>query len=110
MIGESPTRPGIFHASPLVVVTPDISPFVFSARQLIVPVGGWTAISQAQASVASSAAGNSSLSRRFAVGLDGASRPSVQLFCPFGSRKDRFHTSHAKRDFSVNRFSSGNPK
>jgi hypothetical protein len=40
MIGESPTRPGIFHAKPLVVVQPEISPFPFSAEQWIVPVGG----------------------------------------------------------------------
>ena len=40
MMGESPTRPGIFQASPLVVVTPDISPFAFRLRQLMVPVGG----------------------------------------------------------------------
>ena len=36
-IGESPTRPGIFHASPLVVVTPQISPLVLTPLQLIVP-------------------------------------------------------------------------
>src|SRR5947209_20535077 len=72
IIGESPTRPGIFQARPLVVVTPDISPLAFNARQFMVPVGGWTAISQAQARVASPAAGNHSLSRRLAVGLPGA--------------------------------------
>src|SRR6185369_16177236 len=101
MMGESPTRPGIFQARPLVVVRPDISPFAFNARQLMVPVGGRSAISQAQARVASSADGNSPLSR--AEGLPGASRPSVQLLCPFGSRSDRFHTSQARRDFSVSR-------
>src|SRR5215470_3907461 len=37
--GESPTRPGIFHASPEVVVTPEMSPLASTARQLIVPVG-----------------------------------------------------------------------
>src|SRR5258708_39756800 len=103
MMGESPTRQGIFQARPLVVVTPDISPLAFNARQLMVPVGGRRAISQAHASVASSAAGNSSLRRRFAEGLPGASRPSVQLFCPLGSRSDRFHTSQARRDFLVSR-------
>jgi hypothetical protein len=36
-IGESPTRPGIFHARPLVVVTPQISPLAFTPLQLIVP-------------------------------------------------------------------------
>ena len=35
--GESPTRPGIFQASPDVVVTPEISPFSFKPRQLMVP-------------------------------------------------------------------------
>jgi hypothetical protein len=40
MIGESPARPAIFQASPLVVVQPDISAFAFKARQLMVPVGG----------------------------------------------------------------------
>src|SRR5260370_15979735 len=109
MIGESPTGPGIFQARPLVVVTRDISPLAFKARQLIVPVGGRTAISQAQASVASSAAGNISLRRKPAAALPGASRPVVQLLCPLGSRSDRFHTSQARRDFSVSRFSSANP-
>src|SRR2546423_3561514 len=36
-IGESPTRPGIFHESPLVVVTPQISPLALIPLQLIVP-------------------------------------------------------------------------
>src|SRR5215217_9514743 len=36
-IGESPSRPGIFHASPLVVVTPQISPRELTPLQLIVP-------------------------------------------------------------------------
>jgi hypothetical protein len=35
--GESPTRPGIFHANPLVVVTPQTSPLEFTPLQLIVP-------------------------------------------------------------------------
>src|SRR5258707_7250019 len=102
MMGESPTRPGIFHAKPLVVVTPDISPRVFSAKQLMVPVGGRTAIFQAHASVSSSASGNRP--RRWAEGLtgtDGASRPSVQLLWPLASRRDWFQTSQARRDVSV---------
>src|SRR4029079_78749 len=37
MSGESPTRPGILKARPLVVVMPERSPFASSARQLIVP-------------------------------------------------------------------------
>src|SRR5262245_25931330 len=36
-IGESPTRPGIFQESPLVVVTPEISPLEFMPSQLMVP-------------------------------------------------------------------------
>src|ERR1041384_4135463 len=34
-IGESPTRPGIFHAKPLVVVTPHTSPLRLNPLQLI---------------------------------------------------------------------------
>src|SRR5206468_2776688 len=34
-IGESPARPGIFHARPLVVVTPQISPFALTPSQLM---------------------------------------------------------------------------
>src|SRR5688500_2914421 len=36
-IGESPTRPGIFHARPLVVVTPARAPAGVIALQLMVP-------------------------------------------------------------------------
>src|SRR5258708_18150501 len=106
-MGESPMRPGIFHARPLVVVTPDISPLPFRARQLMVPVGGRMAISQAHASVASSACGNRFLSSAVFLDLTGASRPSVQLLWPLASRNDCFHTSHARRAFSVSIFSSG---
>src|ERR1043166_2213479 len=49
MIGESPTRPGIFQDNPEVVVVPEISPFAFTARQLIVPVGGYLITSRARA-------------------------------------------------------------
>src|SRR5574340_1036384 len=100
MIGESPTLPGIFHARPLVVVTPETSPFTLRTRQLIVPAGGWSAICHAQASAGPSAAGKR---RRKADGgfPGGASRPSVQLLWPPASRSDRFHTSHASLDFSV---------
>ena len=45
MIAESPTRPGIFQASPLVVVTDEISPPGVTALQLIVPVGRTTMFS-----------------------------------------------------------------
>src|SRR5258708_7087048 len=39
-IGESPPRPGIFQARPLVVVTPQPSPLVFTAVQLMVNTKG----------------------------------------------------------------------
>src|SRR5882757_11153413 len=47
IIGESPTRPGIFHDKPEVVVVPLTSPFAFTARQLIVPVIGCAIFSSA---------------------------------------------------------------
>src|ERR1700689_1245843 len=112
MMGESPTRPAIFQASPLVVVTPDISPLAFSDRQLIVPVVGCTAIFHAQASVGPSASGN--ISRRpdmvlaFAAAF-GESRPGPQLLWPFGSRRETFQVSQARRAFSVSRSCSGKP-
>src|SRR5262249_33689297 len=37
IIGESPTRPGIFHDRPLVVVTDAMSPLAVTAFMLIVP-------------------------------------------------------------------------
>src|ERR1700722_6909296 len=40
IIGESPTRPGIFQAKPDVVVVAEISPFSLTAMHGIVPVGG----------------------------------------------------------------------
>src|ERR1700733_16284495 len=40
MIGESPTRPEIFHARPEVVVVAEMSPFSLIAMHGIVPVGG----------------------------------------------------------------------
>ena len=45
MMAESPTRPGIFQASPLVVVTDEMSPPGVTASQLIVPVGRTTIVS-----------------------------------------------------------------
>src|ERR1700687_1818903 len=40
IIGESPTRPGIFHERPEVVVVAEMSPFESTAMHGIVPVGG----------------------------------------------------------------------
>ena len=39
MMGESPTRPGIFQARPLVVVTDERSPAALTTFKLMVPVG-----------------------------------------------------------------------
>src|SRR3984957_1308601 len=108
-MGESPTRPAIFQASPLVVVTPDISPLVFSDRQLIVPVVGCPAISHAHARVGASASGNISCSLDMVFVLGGESRPGPQLLWPLGSRRDTFHVSHARRAFSVSSSSTGKP-
>src|SRR5882724_13238491 len=106
MTGESPTRPAIFHDRPLVVVTPDISPLEFSARQLIDPLIGYMATCNAHSSVFSSASGNIFLSS--AVPLP-VSSSLAQLVWPFLSRIDFFHTSHASRDSSVSRSSSLKP-
>src|SRR5689334_19107521 len=107
MIGESPTRPGIFHAKPLVVVTPDISPFSFSDRQLIVPYVGCSALSHAHASSSSLACGNAARSscRRSFLAVRFWSI-EIQLLKALGFRRDCFHTSQARRDFSVSRSSS----
>src|ERR1051326_2974708 len=99
MIGESPTRPAIFHASPLVVVTPDISPLAFRPRQLMVPVGGRVMTSRIQASVSSLCSGN--MLRRSAVALVHASTSVVQLLCPALSRSDFFHATQAFRESST---------
>src|SRR3569833_254232 len=107
MTGESPNRPGIYHAKPLVVDTPDISPLSFSARQLIVPYVGCCAMRQAQAKVSSSICGKDC--RRFLMG-GMASHFKLwsidsQLLKPPGTRNDCFQTNHAVLDFSVRRFS-----
>src|SRR4029077_2676823 len=109
MIGESPHRPAIFHARPLVVVMADISPFSFSEMQLMVPCGGLTATSYAQAMVSSSYCGKAFLNSPIFFGLGGPSTPDSQLVCPFLSRISRFHMRHARRDLSVSRSSSWKP-
>src|ERR1700747_2394135 len=40
MLGEAPTRPGIFHESPEVVVVAEMSPLASTAMHGIVPVFG----------------------------------------------------------------------
>src|SRR5262245_11747455 len=104
--GESPTRPGIFHANPEVVVTPEISPLASTARQLIVPVGRLRNISPIQALNATSS-GESFNCEVFAP-------PAGAVLCQlgpqlsFGFRLSR-HASHALRDFSVSKSSFLNP-
>src|SRR4029077_16318627 len=54
IIGESPTRPGIFHANPDVVVVAEMSPFASTAMHGIVPVGGCAILHIAYATFSSS--------------------------------------------------------
>src|SRR5579859_4018784 len=102
MMHESPTRPEIFHARPEVVVVPDISPFSFTARQLIVPVGGCATTCL----IHGAQAWRSGVSSNSATCLlkSGASRPGRQSF-----ELDAFHASHAMRDLSVSKFIGSNP-
>src|SRR5262249_858151 len=106
MSGESPTRPGIFHASPEVVVTPEISPPALTARQLIVPVGRLYRTSSIRSlSAISSAEG---LTRVPLLPL------AVAVFKGLGPQASvglslSFHASHILRDSSVRRFSRLNP-
>src|SRR5580700_6446792 len=94
MIGESPTRPAIFQARPEVVVVPETSPFSFTARQLMVPVGGCatsSAISERQACFCG-------VSKRPAIfscqsGLSVPGRQFIEVLA--------FQASQARRDFSV---------
>src|SRR5579862_1526573 len=102
MIGESPTRPGIFHASPEVVVVPDISPFSFTARQLMVPVGGCLITLSIHGRSARSSGLSKSPARSFLK--SGLSSPGRQSF-----DDDAFQPSHALRESSVRRFIVSKP-
>ena len=106
IIGESPQRPGILKAMPLVVVTADISPFSFNAMQLMVP---WRRVRRrtgrpSGASLRPRRERPSSTRAIFFFG--GASVMDSQLVCPFRSRISRFHMRHARRERSVSRSSS----
>src|SRR5262249_28094665 len=108
---------GIFHESPEVVVVPDISPFSFTARQLIVPVGGSLITSIARAisassfpQISASCSRNCSESRGL-FPLDaalpvhsGLSMPGRQL-----NEGEAFHASQILRECSVSRFISSKP-
>src|SRR5215471_8227734 len=84
MIGESPTRPGIFQERPEVVVTAETSPFASTAIQGIVPVGGSRMTSTARARSICSSGESPNIgaicSRSAAVGFhSGLSLPGRQL-------------------------------
>src|SRR5208337_3592008 len=59
-IGESPTRPGIFHDRPEVVVVQPRSPCVSSTEQWIVPVTRLATVSRTNAATLSSGGGSQS--------------------------------------------------
>src|SRR6202040_1487949 len=100
MIGESPTRPGIFHASPEVVVVAEMSPLASTAMQGIVPVGGcaitfWIWGSHAHFSGVSKITAICWL------------YPSIEDFCTYSGLSipgrqlndvEAFHASHASRE------------
>src|SRR5499425_87196 len=100
MIGESPTRPGIFQANPEVVVVAEISPFSFTAMHGIVPVGGRVITLSAYAIFFSSLSNNSERCSFHS----GESIPGLQLNELFA-----FHASQILRECSVNKFISSKP-
>ena len=59
-MGESPTRPGIFHDKPEVVVVQPRSPWVSSTEQWIVPVTRLAMYSRTKAATFSSGGGSQS--------------------------------------------------
>src|SRR5262245_47318472 len=77
--GECPPRPGIFHAMPDVVVTPEMSPLASTARQFIVPVGRLRRIPSIQALSATSS-GESFNCEVFAP-------PAGAVLCQLGPQK-----------------------
>src|SRR6266550_6475996 len=89
-IGESPTRPASFQASPLVVVTDDISPAALTAFMLIVPVVNftWSGSSSDRLEVI----GGGALSSQASAGL-----------------RHAFQRSQSRLLFSVRRFCSLKP-
>src|SRR6266550_720016 len=88
MIGESPTLPGTFHESPLVVVTDEISPAALTAFMLIVPVVNLTWSGSSKGTLAVSGGGDrGTLSSQLSEGL-----------------RHAFHRSQSRLLFSVRRF------
>src|ERR1700744_582819 len=89
MIGESPTRPGIFQARPEVVVVAEMSPFSFTAMHGIVPVGGCAITCSANA-ISFSSPSNSFVMCSF---HSGESIPGRQFI-----DDDAFHANQIFRD------------
>src|SRR4051794_18672225 len=94
MIGESPTRPGTFHDSPLVVVTDDMSPAALTAFMLMVPVVNltWSGSSNGMLAVLGVVTLSLRASSQLSEGL-----------------RQAFQRSQSRRLFSVRRFCSVNP-
>src|SRR5882757_2095628 len=100
MIGESPTRPAIFHARPDVVVVAEISPFSLTAMHGIVPVGG-CAITRSAYAIFSASPSKIEETCSF---HSGESIPGRQL-----NDDDAFHASQISREWSVSKLLSSNP-
>src|SRR5207245_4469850 len=100
MIGESPTRPGIFHDSPEVVVVAEMSPFESTAMHGIVPVGG-CAITRSAYAICFSSPLKIAETCSF---HSGESIPGRQLKEVFA-----FQASQILRECSVRRLISSNP-
>src|SRR6476620_8273301 len=104
MSGESPTRPGILNARPLVVVMPEKSPLASSARQLIVPHALSGSI-PSNRHICSRESDDDFFGGAAYAGTSsflGGPQSSMSLICSF-------QRSHFSRDASVSRFSSLKP-
>src|SRR5689334_16456498 len=113
MIGESPTRPAIFHAMPLVVVTELMSPLASTAFMLIVPhvcatpYSSYVIFSPPPPSPFGGVRRGAAFGR--VDGCDGRAVVSAgSSHMSFALSRD-FHLIHSSRDFSVRRFCSLNP-
>src|SRR3954468_21190295 len=108
MIGESPTRPGIFQAIPLVVVTELMSPLASTAFMLIVPhvcatpYSSYLTFSPPRPSP-SPLGGGVRRGTEFgrADGCDGMAVVSAGSSHMWFTLSRDFHLIHSSRDFSV---------
>src|SRR4029434_2164934 len=114
MIGESPTRPGTFHAMPLVVVTELMLPFASTAFMLIVPHVWATPYSSY---VSFSPLPPSPLGGGLRRGVDDARADGCEGMAVVSAGSSHasfafsrvFHLIHSRRDFSVSRLCSLKP-